>query len=66
MVLEVITEVEESLNGSIKVGSWLQDAPKAQIKKLYLYLWKYFMGLKIGFGGTLKGLKIGFGSNLRG
>ena len=46
MVLEVIPEVEESLIGSIKVGSWLQDAIEAQIKKLYLDLCKYFHGIE--------------------
>ena len=66
LVLEVIPEVEESLIGWMKVGSWLQDAHKAQIKKLYLDLWKYFHGVEDGFGSTLKGLKIGFGSNPRG
>ena len=66
MVFEVIPEVEESLTGSIKVGSWLQDAHKAQIKKLYLDFWKHFMGLKIDFESTVKGLKIGFGSIPRG
>ena len=30
----------ESLIGSMKVGSWLQDAHKAEIRKLYLDLSK--------------------------
>lgn len=30
-------------------------------KKTDLDLWKYFLGLQIGFGSTLKGWKNGFG-----
>ena len=64
--MEVIPEVEESLIGLMKVGSWLQDAHKAQIKKLYLDLWKYFQEVEDRFGSTLKGLEIGFGIHPRG
>ena len=62
MVLEVIPEVNGHLIGSVKVGSRLEETHEAQIRKPYFDLLKYFSGLEIGFGKTLKGLKIGFGS----
>ena len=62
MVLEFNQKVEESLleersNDFKKVGSLLILC----CKNLLLDLWKYFHGLKRGFGSTSKGLKIDFG-----
>ena len=37
---------ESNPRGSVKVGSWVQEAHKAQIKKLYLDLRKYFYGVE--------------------
>ena len=61
MILEFNQKVEESLleersNDFKKVGSLLNLYCKI------LDLWKYFHGLKRGFGSTPKGLRIGFES----
>ena len=55
MVLEVRQKVEEGLFGSIKVRFWLHNAYRVYWEKLFLDLWKYFLGVNVGFGSTPKG-----------
>ena len=55
LVLDVRQKVEEGLFDSIKVRFWLHNAYRVYWEKLFLDLWKYFLGVNVGFGSTPKG-----------
>ena len=61
--MEVNRKIEEGLSEYRPIG-FLKSCIIVVFfcKNLLLDLWKYFHGLKIGFGSTPEGLKIGFGS----